>query len=60
MIHDHCWKSWDIVIDTYPETYHRECVICGRIEAQSGDKPWHECFESPTYSEASHDGIDGP
>lgn len=55
MIHDHCWKSWDIVIDTYPETYHRECVICGRIEAQSGDKPWHECFESPTYSEASHE-----
>lgn len=45
----HQWMVWDIVIDTYPETYHRGCIVCGRIEAQSDSRPWHECFESPTY-----------
>lgn len=28
----HCWNQSDIVIDTYPSTYHRYCVHCGKSQ----------------------------
>ena len=40
---DHRWDTPGIVIDTYPETYHRFCTKCERVETQSGEDPW--CFD---------------
>ena len=41
----HKWEMDNVVVTTYPATYHRVCQ-CGRVEAKTGDGDWHECFES--------------
>jgi hypothetical protein len=41
----HKWVVSNIVVDTFPETYHRHCE-CGAVESKSGGKEWERCFES--------------
>lgn len=28
----HCYVKSDVVIDTFPETYHRTCKHCGKTQ----------------------------